>query len=222
MRLQELGLRFPDLAFYRLRRSGGDGGILEMVDEDDIVLRSGPAADILEEVATRAEARKVASVFLELAGWPADRAEAFRAASARFAEGRRSAWTLAPVIDRPGWLGAGNPLFARGADWEEGDTPLEPVPAGPYRGWHRLTFRFLVSAGGGTVSVPLHVMARSPEAAARLREAATQAFRAKLFIAYSPLSALLEVVAEFRGGLPPAERRGIRIVEDAAGLFDLG
>lgn len=222
MRMQELGQRFPNLAFYRLRRSGEDRDNLEMVDEDDIVLRSGQAAGILEEVAARSDARKVLSVFLELADWPADQAEAFRATAARFTRARRADWTLVPVAGHRGWLSVDNPLFTHGADWEDGEPAMEPMPDGPYRGWQRLTFRFLTSAGGRTVPISLHVMVKSPEVATHLQEMAMETFRTRLFIAYSPLSALFTVIAEFRETLPAGDRKDIRIVEDEAGLFDLG
>jgi hypothetical protein len=222
MRMQELGRRFPDLAFYRLRRAGEDERSLELVDEDGIVLRSGQAAGILEEIGARAEARKVGSVFVELAAWPADQVEAFRGAAGQSAKAKPAAWTLVTVADRPGWLNVDNPLFTPGSDWEQGEPPMEPVQGGPYKGWQRLTFRFLTSAGGKTVPTALHVMVKSPERAARLREQAVNAFRTKLFIAYSPLSAVFSVVAEFRETLPVEDRKDVRIVEDEAGLFDLG
>lgn len=222
MRMQDLGQRFPNLAFYRLRLSGEDKRGLELVDEDDIVLRGGQAAGILEEISARAEARKVQSVFVELADWPADQAEAFRTEAARFSKPKQGTWTLVAVVDRPGWLDLDNPLFTHAAEWEQGEAPMEPMRTGPYQDWQRLSFRFLVSSGGRTVPTALHVMVKSPEVAARLQEEATKAFRTKLFIAYSPLAALFSVIADFRETLPAKDRKDVRIVEDEAGLFDLG
>jgi hypothetical protein len=223
MRLQELGRRFPDLAFFRLRRAGeGEARALELVDEDDLVVRRAPAAGVLEEIASRADARKVRSVFLELNGWPAEEAGAFRAAAAEFALRRQAAWVPVPVVDRPGWLSPRNPLFASGAEWDTGEPVLSPVSAGAYKGWHRVTFRFRASVGGRAVPASLHVMVRSAETAARLQEEGAGAFRARLFIAYSPLSALSAVLSEFREALPPSERKDVRIVEDEAGNLPLG
>lgn len=221
LRLQELSQRFPKLAFFRGRR-GEDRKALELVDEDDIVLRAGTPQALAEEIATRAEARKVPTAFVELAGWSAEQVEALKAAAAAARKGRKAGWTLVPVVNRPGWLSVENPIFTHSADWEQGEPPLEPMAAGPYKGWQRITFRFLTSAGGKTVPAALQVMVRSPEVAARLQEEAVKAFRTRLFIAYSPFSALTAVIDEFRDSLPEKDRDGLRIVEDEAGLIDLG
>lgn len=219
LRMQELCLRFPDLAFYRLR---GGGKALEVRDQDGLVIARGEIRQALEAMAERAEARKVHAVFVDLAGWPAAAAREFRDASAAFVRGRQAGWALVPVADRPGWLSAANPLFSQGAEWLQGEPPLEKVVSGGYKGWHRLTYRFRVRAAGRTVTVPLHAMVKSEEVAARLREESAAAFRARLFIAYSPLTALIAVLSEFREGLPEGERKDIRIVEDEAGLVELG
>lgn len=223
MRMQDLCQRFPNLAFYRLKRTAEDQGrTLEMVDEDDHVIISGQAKALLEDIAIRAEARKVHSVFLEMSQWPADQAAEFTAAASTYVKYRKAAWTLVPVIDRPGWLHVRNPIFTHSADWEQGEPPLETVNFGPYKGWSRLTFRFLTTAGGKTVPASLHVMVKSQATAARLQEEAVKDFRTKLFIAYSPLSALIAVIGEFREDLPPHERKDVKIVEDEAGLVELG
>jgi hypothetical protein len=226
LRMQELCQRFPDLAFYRLRRAGGGGDrmgdALEIRDEDDLVVAKGQVQEILEAIAERADARKVHSVFVDLAGWPSGPSREFRDASADFVRGRKAGWALVPVADRPGWLSAANPLFSQGAEWRQGDPSLEKVASGGYKDWHRLTYRFRARSAGRTVSVPLHVMVKSREVAARLQEESVRIFRARLFIAYSPLSALITVLSEFREGLPEEERKGIRIVEDEAGQVELG
>lgn len=223
MRMQDLCQRFPNLAFYRLRRTAEDNGrALELVDEDDHVIISGQAKTLLEDIAIRAEARKVHSVFLEMSRWPADQAAEFTAAASTYVKYRKASWTLVPVVDRPGWLQVRNPIFTHSADWEQGEPPLETVNFGVYKGWSRLTFRFLTTAGGKTVPASLHVMVKSQATAARLQEEAVKAFRTKLFIAYSPLSALIAVIDEFREDLPPPERKDVKIVEDEAGLVELG
>jgi hypothetical protein len=70
--------------------------------------------------------------------------------------------------------------------------------------------------------VALHVLVKSPVTASRLQQEAAKAFRARLFIAYSPLSALLSVISEFRETLPQQERKDVKIVEDEAGMAELG
>jgi hypothetical protein len=220
--MQELSQRFPELAFYRVRRAGEGGKDLELLDEDDQSLGGGTAQAVFEAAAARADARKLHSVFLELAGASPGQAEAFRAAAAAFAGARKAAWTLVPVVDRPGWLRVENPLLTPAADWEPGEPPREAVGSGRFQGWQRLTFRFLVSAPGKTVPAALHVMVKSPRTAERFQEEAARAFRARVFIGYSPLTALLSVLSEFREILPPAERAEVLIVEDEAGTFVLG
>jgi hypothetical protein len=223
MRMQELGQRVPNLGFFRLRRGGGEERrSLELLDEDDHVLKSGAAQDVLGEVALRAEARKVRAVFVEWGQLPAEMGESLRSAAQDFRKQNKAAWTLVPVGDRPGWLNPENPLFNPSSDWEQGEPPMQAVASGPYKGWQRVTFRFLTTAGGKNVPAVLHVMVKSADMAARLQEEAAKDFRTKLFIAYSPLSALLLVVDEFREGLPEKERKDLRIVEDEEGLFELG
>lgn len=221
MRLQELGQRFPNLAFFRLRRGGEDRKTLELLDEDDHVLKAGAAQDVLGEVAHRADARKLRSVFLEWNQWPADQSLAFREAILALAKQRKASWTAVPVSDRPGWMHPDNPLFNPASDWEQGEPPLHVVDAGPYKGWHRVTFRFLTASGGKTVPATLHVMVKSADVAARLQEESARDFRTKLFIAYSPFAALLLVVDEFRESLPEKDRKDLRIVEDEEGLLEL-
>ncbi len=222
LRMQELSQRFPELAFYRVRRAGEGGKVLELLDEDDQSLGSGTAQAVFEAAAARADARKLRSVFLELTGAAPGQAETFRAAAAAFAAARKAPWTLVPVVDRPGWLRVENPLLTPAADWEPGDPPREAVGAGRFKGWQRITFRFLVSASGKTVPAALHVMVKSPPTAERLQEEAAQAFRARVFIGYSPLTALFSVLGEFRESLPPGERGEVLIVEDEAGSLVLG
>jgi hypothetical protein len=225
-RMQELNLRFRNLAFFRVAEvpgAQGKGAAYELTDEDDYLLYRGDQRKaLMDQVVERSQGRKAEAVFLELRGAASDRAVTFAADARALAAARNPNLSVITVAGRPGWLAPENPLFANSVELAAGEPAQQRLASGRFQGWIRLTFRFNTFVAGKDTTVAIHCLAKTPELAAKLEEEMDQAFRNKLFIAFSPLSALISVLAEFRSGLTSQERDGIRISEDEQGLFELG